>query len=102
MNVRAGRSLIAGVMVTNLKIAAEKVGTDSGFLTLHDAPRVESPSHSLTSGFHHSVAADHCKRSALLHHKTSAEEVKDSDPVLKLYSIKQLYIKVVLPGFYFS
>lgn len=45
------------------------------FLTLHNAPWVEPPSHSLTTGLHYCVAADHCKRNALLHQQTSMERV---------------------------
>lgn len=44
-------------------------------LTLHNAPGVEPPSHSLTSGLDHGVAADHSERSALLHRRTPDTKV---------------------------
>ncbi len=71
--IRAGQISVA--MVTVISKSLQRLGTDSHsleFLTLHNAPRVEPPPHSLTSGFYHSVAADHRERSALLHHKTGS------------------------------
>ena len=44
--------------------------------TLNNAPRVESASDPLASGLHHSVAADHCKWSALLKAKGQMSKVR--------------------------
>lgn len=49
-------------------------GIKGAIFTFHDAPRVEPPSDPLTSRFHHSVAANHSERDALLHQQTSEEE----------------------------
>ena len=46
-----------------------RVRTPAGervYPTFHDAPGVETASHPLPFGLHHRVAADHCKRNALL------------------------------------
>lgn len=45
-------------------------------LTVHNAPGVEPPPHSLTSGFYHSVAANHCKGSAVLQHSKQQQIFK--------------------------
>ena len=36
------------------------------FLTFHDTPRVQTPTHPLALGLHHRIAADHSKRNAVL------------------------------------
>lgn len=60
-------------------------GIKRAIFTFHDAPRVEPASDPLTSRFHHSVAANHSERNALLHQQTSEnEEAVTTLPKLEL------------------
>lgn len=62
---------------------------DGEFLTLHDAPWVKPPPHPLTSRLDHGVAADHCKRRALLHHTTPEPPLQTVIYMKKLYDYYQ-------------